>query len=222
MKNNSQKTLVILLAAVSLGTTALIVLTVMNRPAPAPVTGGTIAAPDELDPPVLIELPDFSLTERSGQSVTLQTLRGKVSIAAFIFTRCQGPCPMMTSQMAELQKSLGTHARWPDLRLLSFTVDPDFDTPARLTEYAGWAQADPEHWLFLTGTREYVWNLVRHGFKLPIGENDGDPNMPIFHSQKFLIIDGQGRIRGLYDGLEVEGRQKLLADLEKVLAEKAG
>jgi cytochrome oxidase Cu insertion factor (SCO1/SenC/PrrC family) len=216
--NPSPKTLVILLAAVSLGTTALILINVANRRGPdAAIVGGAIAPTGQLDPPVLVELPPFDLTERSGQPVKLADLTGKTLITAFIFTHCEGPCPMMTSRMAELQKQLASHPRWSDIRLVSISVDPVRDTPERLTEYATWAHADPQQWLFLTGERAYVWDLVRNGFKLPIGETD-NPQMPIFHSQKFLLIDGQGRIRGLYDGLEEEGRQKLLADLDKLLA----
>ena len=138
-------------------------------------------------------------------------------IANFIFTRCAGPCPALTSQMYLLQKDLKSHAKWDDIRLVSFTVDPEHDQPAVLAERARLSLADPDHWLWLTGTRAQIWQLVEKGFLLPVGENANDPTSPILHSQKFVLVDPAGMIRGYYDGLDEAERDRLKRDLDVLL-----
>jgi len=223
--DRTQRMLLIALATVSLLMTGMIVFTVAYREA-GEMTQSDIAgslraiADDELQPPVLYPLPPFQLIERSEAIVTNDTLAGRVWIADFIFRRCEGPCPAMTSQMARMQMDLEHHPQWDQIRLVSFTVDPEYDTPAVLREYAQMALADPVHWLFLTGTREQIWSLAREGFKLPVGEAPENPEMPIFHSQKFVLVDHNGHVRGYYDGLDETERGQLMADLERVLAEQ--
>ena len=109
------------------------------------------------------EVPDFALLERSGQQVTKSDLLGKVWIASLIFTRCVDECPLVSSHMARLQDAFAT-AR--DLRLVSITVDPAYDTPEVLTRYAQRFAAQPERWLFLTGDKATIYRLVREGFHL--------------------------------------------------------
>ena len=109
------------------------------------------------------EVPDFALLDRSGQQVTKSDLLGKVWIASLIFTRCVEECPLVSSHMARLQDAF-TAAR--DLRLVSITVDPAYDTPEVLTRYAQRFAAQPERWLFLTGDKATIYRLVREGFHL--------------------------------------------------------
>jgi protein SCO1 len=224
--------LIVMMALASLGATVMITLNVIERSRqqhgqPAlPVGGVSEPGPalkvdtdhpqDRLEP--LKTLPDFTLTERSGQPLGLADLRGKAWIADFIFTRCGGTCPRMTAEMAKLQKSLANDPRWSGIRLVSFSVDPGHDTPEVLRDYADSYGADATHWLFLTGQRETLWKLGNEGFMLGVGE-DTNPAMPIFHSSKFALVDRQGRIRGFYDGLDEEARENLMRDLQKVLAE---
>jgi protein SCO1 len=190
---------------------------------------GDTASTHSTRPPILFSLPDFSLTERSGRTVTPADLRGKVCIYDFIFTRCPGACPAMTSRLAELQIQLSKEPSWGDIRFVSLSVDPDHDTPAVLREYARLAHADDTHWLMLTGPRQAIWSLMKDGFKLPVAPNTADAVTPILHSQKFVLVDRTGRVRGYYDALEQrapEGgtlpdeRAKLLDDLQRVLAER--
>jgi cytochrome oxidase Cu insertion factor (SCO1/SenC/PrrC family) len=115
------------------------------------------------DLPRLWEVPDFALMERSGQSVTRADLRGKVWIASIIFTRCVEECPLVSNHMARLQ---ATFAAEPDVRLVSITVDPAYDTPEVLTRYAQSFAAQPQRWLFLTGDKATIYRLVREGFRL--------------------------------------------------------
>jgi len=115
------------------------------------------------DLPRLWEVPDFALIERSGQSVTRADLHGKVWIASLIFTRCVEECPLVSSHMARLQDVFTAE---PDVRLVSITVDPAYDTPEVLTRYAQSFAAQPQRWLFLTGDKATIYRLVREGFRL--------------------------------------------------------
>jgi len=115
------------------------------------------------DLPRLWEVPDFAFIECSGQSVTRADLLGKVWIASLIFTRCVEECPLVSSHMARLQDVFTAE---PDVRLVSITVDPAYDTPEVLTRYAQSFAAQPQRWLFLTGDKATIYRLVREGFRL--------------------------------------------------------
>src|SRR5713226_1613387 len=112
---------------------------------------------------------DFSLQERSGQTVRGSDLAGKVWVAAFIFTRCAGPCSQVSGTMARLQNDLAGHE---GVVQVSFTVDPEYDTPKVLHDYADRFGADPERWLFLTGPRDQLYSLVRKSFHLGVEPNE--------------------------------------------------
>jgi protein SCO1/2 len=142
---------------------------------------------------------DFSLTERSGRAIERADLSGKVWVAAFIFTRCAGPCTQVSGTMARLQHEL---AGYKDVRLVSFTVDPDFDTPQVLQDYAHRFGADPERWLFLTGRREKIYRLIRDNFKLGVERNEGSESQPgyqVEHSTKLVLVDPRGHIRSYFE-----------------------
>lgn len=164
--------------------------------------------------PQLAVAPQFELTDQEGRSVTTADLKGKVWVANFIFTRCQGPCPMITSRMAEINQALGAKA--PDVKLISLTVDPDFDTPAVLKEYGEKAGAKADNWKFLTGPREEMEKIIREGFLLPLMK---DPAGAPLHSTRFVIVDREGMIRGFQDGNEQEVVQKVLMDIGDLLRE---
>lgn len=181
----------------------------------------TLAAIDRLrrpePPPVLDPVPAFSLINRDGRPVRLQDLAGKPWIADFIFTRCPASCPMMTARMSRLERELPSDI---DLRLVSFSVDPEHDTPAVLQKYAESYKA-PARWLFLTGDRDEIYRLSRQGFKLGIEIPQPDPAAPkpvepILHSTRFALVDAQGRVRGYYDGFDEESMKKLLQDLRAI------
>jgi protein SCO1/2 len=136
------------------------------------------------DLPRLWEVPDFALIERSGQSVTRADLLGKVWIASVIFTRCVDECPLVSSHMARLQDAFAAE---PDVRLVSVTVDPVYDTPEVLTRYAQSFAAQPQRWLFLTGDKATIYRLVREGFRLGLL----DPHEPVRSS----AVPEAGRVR---------------------------
>ena len=150
--------------------------------------------------PVLSQVADFSLTNQNGQAVSLADLRGQVWVADIIFTRCPGPCLKMSRQMQELQQSLPAGSR---ARLVTLTTDPEFDTPAVLKTCAGRFGADLNRWCFLTGTKPQIAGLARDSLKLTAievkpGERQS-PNDLFVHSTIFVLVDKQGRLRGVYE-----------------------
>lgn len=149
--------------------------------------------------------PDFSLTERSSRKVTRQDLAGKVWVANFIFTRCAGACPVMSSNMRKLQDRL-----FEDIRLVSFSVDPYNDTPEVLTEYANRYGADRDRWLFLTGDPEGIQKLSVGGFKLALDPTSGTEKEPITHSSRVVLVDREATIRGYYGTEEPEDLDRLI------------
>jgi len=135
---------------------------------------GIAGAPPRLE--VYGEVPTFSLTERNGGRVSRENLLGTVWIADFIFTRCLATCPQQTATMAQLQNQLAFE---PDLRLVSITVDPDFDTPEILRQYADRYHADPQRWLFLTGEERAIYVLAQEGFHLAAAVNQAAAPTPV-------------------------------------------
>ncbi len=173
----------------------------------------SVAHQKELD--VLGQVPFFELMRENQKTLTSDTLLGEVWVADFIFTRCAGPCPRMTAQMAKLQDRL---TGFDDLRFVTFTVDPEYDTPEVLDRYAREFGADPDRWFFLTGDRQRIRELSIKGFKLAVGEAADDEHF-ILHSTRFVLVDRKGRIRGYYDETEPEQMAKLAADVRRVAAQ---
>lgn len=159
-------------------------------------------------------VPDFKVIERSGEPLTRRDLMGQVWVADFIFTRCSGACPVMMSRMWTLQK------RIPEAMYVSFTVDPRHDTPDVLAKYAQMVGCPKDRWLFATGTHEQMQTLAREGFLLAAQEGRG-PKDEILHSQRFVLVDRYGRLRGWYDATEEGAVGVMEGELRKLLAERA-
>lgn len=137
--------------------------------------------------PVMGEIPDFSLTDQTGRPVTRSDLFGSVWVANFIYTGCGTACPMLTKRLSEIGTSV---------RRVSFTVDPEVDTPERLKSYAERFGASPENWSFLSGPVDEIRRTVSEGFKLAYQKTS---EADVFHSEKLVVIDAKGRIRGYFD-----------------------
>ncbi|MEK6712302.1 MAG: SCO family protein [Nitrospinota bacterium] len=186
-------------------------------------------------------VPDFALTDALGRAVGRKDLAGKVWVADLIFTRCTDTCPLQSAEMARLQKEF---AGAKDLRLVSITTDPAYDTPAVLARYAARYQADLGTWLFLTGEEKDIARLAREGFRLAFatrGSKREEPRVPrerlwaalgpgaahahhdpahpaeISHSSRFVLVDRGGQIRGYYPSGEAESLQKLRRDIRHLL-----
>ncbi len=176
-----------------------------------------VRAPAQL--PVYGEVPDFSLIEKSGRPVGASDLKGRVWIADFIFTHCAGPCPLMSSRMSQLQQKWAEN---PKMGFLSFSVDPDRDSPAVLNKYAERYGAK-EGWLFLTGDKKQIYDLISRNFHLGVGdvpaeERDAVDQM-VRHSTKFVLLDRDLRIRGYYDSDNPQAMGQLEKDAANLLSE---
>lgn len=171
-------------------------------------------------PPPAVEttLPTFSFVNQQNESFGSEQLKGRVYVANFIFTRCPSVCPMLSQKMAELRRRFDEN-KLPILTV-SFTVDPDFDTPSELLRYSEKYNANSKTWLFLTAPREQVVKLVEQGFGLAIGEpTESAPMADIAHAQKFTIVDGNGGLRGYYEATG-KGLEEVFYRAQHVLKEK--
>jgi protein SCO1/2 len=166
--------------------------------------------------PVLYEGPTFALTDQDGRPLSSKNLRGKVWVADFVFTTCPGACPKMTMRMAGLQKAVPDK----DVHFVSFTVDPERDTPEVLKKYAQGFDADPARWHFLTGEKSALFDTAA-GLKLTAAPA-GTFGPEIVHAEKFLLLDGEGRVRGIYDSTDEQDLKKLAADATALADRQAG
>jgi protein SCO1/2 len=156
---------------------------------------------------VLGQIPEFQLTDQTGRPFDSKSLDGHIWVADFIYTTCDGPCPMMSSQMHQLQTLT---AEMPDVKLVSFTVDPAHDTPPVLAEYAKHFKPNPDRWSFLTGEQARLNDLALNGFKL----NGVDGSMT--HSTRFALVDQKRRIRAYYITGEDGVLPRLLHDIRQL------
>ena len=169
--------------------------------------------------PRLSAVPDFTTTSESGATVTRASLAGKVFIADFIFTTGRGICPGMTAKMKSLESRLRDE---PRLRFVSFTVDPEHDTPEVLARYAKEHGADTARWSFLRTDTESLRRLCREGFRLAVEDAGPGAREPILHSTRFVLVDAGGTIRGYYDSDEPGAMEALEADARKLAREDGG
>jgi cytochrome oxidase Cu insertion factor (SCO1/SenC/PrrC family) len=203
----------------ALGFTAVYRLARENAAAAQP-PGAPVVALDAKSPtadgelPVLFEAPAFELTDQDNQRVTAEQLKGRPWIASFVFTHCAGPCPMMFSKMSGMQKA----AADADVKLVSFTVDPERDTPEVLKKKAAELDAQPGRWVFLTGTKEQIDTAARAMLQVRPGPGDN----PLMHSTRFLLFDAQNRCRGRYDSSDEAELAKLTKDAAMLATQAKG
>jgi cytochrome oxidase Cu insertion factor (SCO1/SenC/PrrC family) len=171
--------------------------------------------------PNFFSVPDFALTNQTGQVVTLADLRGNLWLVDIIFTRCAGPCPDMTRRMAELQAQFASE---PRLRLITLTTDPGHDTPAVLAAYARRFGAEAGRWHFLTGTKPQIAALAVEGLKLTAQDKDPaqqeNPNDLFIHSSMLVLVDGEGRARGIFESDDPELKMKTKLAVTALLRER--
>jgi protein SCO1/2 len=169
-------------------------------------------------PPVLGQLPEFSLTAASGAPFGSADLAGQVYVTSFFFTRCPSICPRLTAAMGRLQQRYDEEGV-EGVHLVSISVDPDYDRPERLREYGTAHGVDTARWTLLTGELEDIRQLVLEGFRTPLGEPDPSGNLvDIAHSTRFVLVDGSGNIRGYYDN-DATGLDEIFHRSQHVLKE---
>ena len=161
---------------------------------------------------MLGQVAPFHLTSQSGQDFDSATLSGHVWVADFIFTNCEGPCPRMSAYMRALQKAT---TDLPDLKMVSFTVDPQRDTPPVLRDYGKNYSADSDRWYFLTGDPRILDGLDHDSFKL------GNVGAQMDHSTRFVLVDPRGQIRGYYGIATGDPVPDLARDARRLAKEKS-
>jgi len=163
---------------------------------------------EENELPIIGQIPSFDLIDQNGESFTLESVKGNVWLADFIFTTCAGPCPIMTERMSTVQHDLIDIDK---LKFVSFTVNPDYDTPEVLKKYAKRYDADISTWSFVTGKYEQIQELIANGFKM------GDEEEIVFHSTRFALVDHEGNLRGYYSGTEPMDHENLTRDIHSLI-----
>jgi len=167
------------------------------------------------DLPVLYTLPEYELTDENGKSFGSKDLKGKPYIANFHFTSCPTVCPELMKETQVIQKrvkGLGTK-----VGIVSFTVDPETDKPEKLFEHARTLGANPYVWKFLTETEANLRSVIVDGFKVAMGDKEVSNNLyDIAHTQKYFLVDEQGRIRSMYSNTNKE-INKMMIDLGLVV-----
>ena len=163
-------------------------------------------------------IPAFRLINQDGKTVTNSIVKGKIHIADFFFTRCSTICPKLSSQLTRVQDIF---RKYNQVVFLSYSVDPEHDRPAQLKVYADKYEAIPGRWYFLTGTKNDIYRLAQKGYYLPAvdaGVSKGNPDETFIHSEKLVLVDKEGIIRGYYDGTDKEDVERLILETRVLMS----
>jgi len=170
-------------------------------------------------PEPLSKVPPFFFKDQEGRLVTDRDLAGKVYVAEYFFTTCKGICPKLNTNMKDIARDFAGEA---DFRLLSYTVDPETDSVARMKVYADSIGADPAKWYFLTGRKDSLYLLARNGYLLDDPKNNvTNINDQFLHTQFVALVDKNGKVRKIYDGLKKDELADMEKDIKSLLREKA-
>lgn len=212
--SNARRHLVILNILFLAGIFSLIILSINSPFKRAATQESQNRMADAVSPAILLP---FSLVSQDGEQITNTHLLGKIWVANFIFTRCTMSCPKMSAQMASLQNA---YRGDPDIKLVSFSVDPEYDTEMILNEFAKSYSAEKGQWLFLTGSRNQIYSLAHDFFHLGAGQlSDKDREMgaeEVLHSERFVLLNPQSQILGYYDGMSEESMANLKSEIERL------
>ena len=167
--------------------------------------------PEALTGTAAVSVPNFSLTNQQGEPLGLSDMAGKIWVADFIFTNCPTICPAMTQEMARLQSEFVADPVY----FVSFSVDPERDTPKVLSRYAAAYGADNRRWHFLTGDKTKIYQLAEQGFSLAAGHKGSE----ILHSPRFVLIKADGNIHDFYDSRSPPAMLRLRQDVKTLLRE---
>jgi protein SCO1 len=160
-------------------------------------------------------IPPFSFLDQEENGFSEAWLDDKITVVDFIFTNCPTVCPNMSTQMMRVQDAFRGEAT---IQLLSFTVDPERDTPAVLNTFASAIGADKQRWKFATGPKAALYEMARCGFLLPVQEGDGGEE-DFIHSNRLVLVDAQRRIRGYYEGDDRKDVDRLIQEIKILKAE---
>lgn len=159
---------------------------------------------------------DFKLTNQNNKTITQADYQGRIYVADFFFTTCQTICPIMTDNMVRVQKELGPESK---VLLLSHSVTPEYDTPEILKKYAIEKGVDNSKWNLVTGDKKQIYDLARKSYL--VAKEDPENPYSLVHTENFVLVDSQKRIRGFYDGTLPEEIDRLLEEIEILKEEEA-
>ena len=162
---------------------------------------------------------DFSFKNQDNKTINQNDIEGKVFVAEYFFTTCKSICPIMNEQMQRVQKAIKGNS---NVKILSFTVDPETDTVAQMKRYANSHNVVKGQWHFLTGKKEDLYRLARKSFfvlKPAEAANQGDVGSDFIHTNNFVLVDQKKRIRGYYDGTSSKEVTQLISDIKILLEE---
>lgn len=158
-------------------------------------------------------IPDFELISQQGLPIGRKDMEGKITIVDFFFTSCPSICPVMSKEMERVNDAFRNKE---DVQIFSISIDPEYDTPEVLSDYSARHNSTPGKWHFLTGDKEAIYNLARCGFILPTIDGYGEPD-DFVHSDKFVLVDEYGRIRGYYSGTNRDDVDLLILETKILL-----
>lgn len=170
--------------------------------------------------PVLSYVQPFTFINQNGQVITERDVQGKVYVAEYFFTTCQGICKKMNRNLEQVYQKYASN---PGFLILSHTVDPGTDSVAKLKKYADSLKVSSDSWWFLTGSKDSLYMQARKSYLLDSRENDSIPITEQFiHTQFFSLVDREGRVRKIYDGLKKEELEQMEKDIATLLKERPG
>ena len=161
------------------------------------------------------KIANFSLTNQNGNRISQRDYQGKIYVADFFFTTCPSICPVMTNNMAYIQSKIMDD---PQVKLLSFSVTPEIDSVPQLKKYALEKGVNDKKWNLLTGDKKEIYTLARKSYFVVKEDGDGGPH-DMIHTENFVLVDPEKRIRGYYDGTDKAAMENLLADLKTLKEE---
>jgi protein SCO1/2 len=172
----------------------------------------------EVKLPVLNYVQPFSFVDQNGKRVSEKEMNGKVYVAEYFFTTCKGICPKMNRNMKKVYDAFRNE---PDFLIISHTVDPDVDSVARLKQYADSLNISSDRWLLVTGRKDSLYRSARVSYLLDDPKNNNEKIEDQFiHTQFFALVDQEGRVRKIYDGLRKDEIEELQTDITRLLKEK--
>lgn len=161
----------------------------------------------------------FAFTDQDGKTITNKDVDGKIYVVEYFFTTCKGICPKMNENMDKVYKAFRGN---DDVKILSHTVDPKKDTVQAMKEYSLRFDADPTQWMFLTGDKKELYDMARYSYLVTAADDTAtvDIQSDFIHTDRFVLVDRTGHIRGQYEGTKPESVAQLIGDIKELLKEK--
>ena len=193
----------------------------LNKRKPLPIFNPSDVNPELVDSTIQYisrshTIADFSFTNQNGKTITQKDYEGKIYVADFFFTTCGSICPIMTTNMVEVQKAFLNN---PKVMILSYSVTPEIDSVAVLKAYAEKNHVNDKKWNLVTGDKKQIYTMARKSY---LAVKLGKPSelYDMVHTENFVLVDSKRRVRGFYDGTKMEEISRLISDIHFLLLEE--